>query len=87
MELSASLVPLIAFVAAIVQFLRRLKIPGDYLPFLSMGTAMGLVALTLSATGTGYSAMDVLMGGFTVGLAASGGASAVKSMGKLNPGN
>lgn len=87
MELSANLVPLIAFVAAIVQFLRRLNIPGDYLPFISIGVAMGLTAVALSATGVAYAAMDVLMGGFTIGLAASGSARAVKSMGKLNPGN
>lgn len=80
MEVPMSLAYLVGVVAAIVQVLRPLKIPGDYLPFISVGISTVLVAIS------GVRALDQLvMGGIMIGLAASGSASAIKGMGKLSP--
>ncbi len=80
MEVPVDLLPMVAVVAVFVQFIRRLGIPGGYLPFISMGIAAIFVAFTNPA-----SIMQLVMGAIAVGAAAAGTASAVKSMGALKP--
>ncbi len=81
-DIPANIALLVPIVGVFTQLFKVFKIPGGYMPFISM--AMGVVVLAVFG-GEIESAKQFIAHSFVLGMIASGGHSAISALGKLNP--